>query len=176
MAAPAQAPRQAEPMRGTVTSGLPRAFTTPTTQSAWATRHHCLPGRRHSIVCPLKTTTRDTERRLLGDRQPGPSGGGGFTSSNRVAHAWPEGPFILTDRGPFCVLFSRLVLRQNQLHPHCIGTDVDTLVLGDRCPLYVSMGRGLKGAPCATDRGPAVCPTLPTGLGSHLRGSTPPLH
>lgn len=38
-----------------------------------------------------------------------------------------------------------------------VGTEVGTsmngsLVLGDRCPLYISMGTDLKGAPCATDK------------------------
>lgn len=38
-----------------------------------------------------------------------------------------------------------------------VGTEMDTsmngsLVLGDRCPLFISMGTDLKAAPCATDR------------------------
>lgn len=52
-----------------------------------------------------------------------------FNSYRMVANAWPKGPFM----------FIAIVA--------CYS-----LVLGDRCPLYTSMGTGLKGAPCTTDK------------------------
>lgn len=117
MAAPAQAPRQAEPMRGTVTSGLPRAFTTPTTHSARLGHKAPLsPGQKtQHCLSPQKYNKGHRKKAPWGQTAwaYGPLGERGFTSSKRVAHAWPEGPFILSDRGPFCVLFSHLVLRQS---------------------------------------------------------------
>lgn len=49
-----------------VTSGLPRAYTTPTTHMACLGHKAplCLQGRRHSLVCILKTTTKQRHRKV----------------------------------------------------------------------------------------------------------------
>lgn len=102
-----------------------------------------------------------------------------FNSYRMVANAWPKWPFMfIAIEVHYVCLFSRFCfetkspcLAQAGLeltvstklasssghHLTRVGTEVDTsmnsfLVLGDRCPLYTSMGTGLKGAPCTTDK------------------------
>lgn len=100
MAAPAQAPSQAEPVRHMVTSTpghTPQRF----------------PGPQNTTVSRAEDTAlfvpqdykRHREKGALGTDSLGLWASGEESNSYRmVAKAWPKGPSMFIDRGPFCMI------------------------------------------------------------------------
>lgn len=164
-------------MRGMGTAGLPRVYTTPTTHRACLGHKAPLfPGQKTQPCLSHQDYNRGHRKKAaLGTDSLGLRTSGEFNNYRMVA------PRVHGYRGPFCMFaflccFETVYTEPASSSGHQVthvGAEVntsmnDSLVLGNRCPLFISMGTGLKVAPCATDR------DLPSTRHSH-RLRKPPL-